>query len=161
MVIETDKQKRVIENKQRRFPLFLLLLNCVQTAAMLGRPANIRNCTNHPGLRESFNPFPLLSFLRNIPPPPFCWPLVLLSSSSCQYRPKASDIVLAKSLLFSAVLPPCSSVALCDPALCATKKSGKKEAALPSTDPDPQKVSICPSYAFLLSPPSPSCPAPA
>ena len=94
---------------------------------------------------ESFNPFPLLSFLQNIPPPPFCWPLVLLSSSSCQYRPKASDIVLAKSLLLSAVLPPCSSVALCHPALCATPKSWAKRRLL-----SPQQIRTLKKCPFVL-----------
>ena len=164
-----NKQRKVIENKQR-LPPFSPLPLCANS----GNAANIRNCTNHqdrelqkitriesfkksPGSKASkLQTFSPSSLSNKISPPP---PHFVGILASC--RPLPVNIGL-KHLILCSQKPatsslqhsPSSSVAaLCSPAtaLSATKNFGKKEAALPSTDPDPQKVSICPSYASLLS----------
>ena len=164
-----NKQRKVIENKQRLPPF-----SPPPLCANRGNAANIRNCTNlkitriesfkkSPGSRASknhqdpeFQTFSPSSLSNKISPPP---PHFVGILASC--RPLPVNIGL-KHLILCSQKPatsslqhsPSSSVAaLCSPAtaLSATKNFGKKEAALPSTDPDPQKVSICPSYASLLS----------
>ena len=145
----------MIENKQRQPPPFLFQLNSEQTdmCTLPIKTARTSIFSSH-SLDE-------VAFLIFFPPP-------VLLSPSCQYRPKASDIVRTKSglcILHSALLLPKPHRGLwlyieyntrySLPGHCAirpypAKKSGKKAKAPPSTDPDPQKVSICPSLPFLL-----------
>ena len=158
---QTNKQTRMIENKQRQPPPFLFQLNSEQTdmCTFPIKTARTSIFSSH-SLDE-------VAFLIFCPPP-------VLLSPSCQYRPKASDIVRAKSglcILHSALLLPKPHRGLwlyivyntrySLPEHCAirpypAKKSDKKARAPPSTDPDPQKVSICPFFTISSSQPSPT-----
>ena len=104
-----------------------------------------------------FQSFPLLSFLlQNIPPhfvgllsscPPLTVNIGLKHLILCSQKAFSSLQYSRPALPWHCARPPASPVALSD-----QKVEQEGRCSPPSTDPDPQKVSICLSYASLLSP---------
>ena len=159
--MENRQTKKGDRKQTKALPPFSSPPQLCANSGDAGAPCKYTKLHQSPRIERELQSFSLSSLSYKISPLPHFVGLL----SSC--RPLPVNIGLKHLILCWQKAS--SSLQYSHPALpwhCATrhcapaKKLGKKEAALPSTDPDPQKVSICPSYAFLFSPPSPSCPAP-